>query len=302
MNTFGTITAKDYTVENFYASAQIDWQLMSSSNGITIENYSELADAVSITPAINDPASTEINADSQVNNYVQYRSIKHLFYTNMIFSDGTSTSTASAATLKDRSYVISIGQQFYGDRIKPGSFELRLGSDVDRVQDDSYGNLYVSQSGTASYVGNIFYNQGIAVIAEDSASFLESVGLNGIKILGGTNIYVDYNSDIKVTRHQIDVKLQAQDFNFPIFNPSIYKSLIITGSVTQSLVNANVPTSGSNTWKLSDLMGTNIIKPYVTTIGLYNDKYELLAIAKPSTPIQRTFDMEQMFIVRFDTE
>jgi hypothetical protein len=41
--------------------------------------------------------------------------------------------------------------------------------------------------------------------------------------------------------------------------------------------------------------------PYVTTIGLYNDQYELLAVAKVSEPIQRTFDVTQTFTVRFDT-
>ena len=49
-------------------------------------------------------------------------------------------------------------------------------------------------------------------------------------------------------------------------------------------------------------MSSEVIKPYVTTIGLYSDKYELLAIAKLSQPIQRTFGTDQIFIIRFDVE
>lgn len=301
MKTFGTVKAKDYTVEKFYSNSPIGWELVSSSNGIVISNLPELLGAVTITSAVNDATTTEINVETEVNKYVQYRSIRHLFYTNMMFFNGVTFSTSSLSSLKDKSYVVSIGQYFYGDRIKPGSFELSIDSIIETVKDDALGNLYVSQSGTGSFVGNIFYNNGIAVITEDSSSAGADISAKGIKIVGGSEVYVDYSSDVKINRHQINVKLEDQDFNYSIFNPSMRKAFSATGSVTQSFIDAGLPQSGSNTWTLYNLMGANIIKPYVTSIGLYNDKYELLAVAKLSTPIQRTFDMEQIFIVRFDT-
>jgi hypothetical protein len=42
------------------------------------------------------------------------------------------------------------------------------------------------------------------------------------------------------------------------------------------------------------------MKPYVTTIGLYNENNELLLVAKPSVPVQRTSDVTQTFIIKFD--
>ena len=39
---------------------------------------------------------------------------------------------------------------------------------------------------------------------------------------------------------------------------------------------------------------------YITTIGLYNDYYDLLAIAKISKPIRKTFNNEYMFKVKLD--
>jgi len=39
---------------------------------------------------------------------------------------------------------------------------------------------------------------------------------------------------------------------------------------------------------------------YITTIGLYNDYYDLLAIAKISKPIKKTFNNEYMFKVKLD--
>ena len=40
---------------------------------------------------------------------------------------------------------------------------------------------------------------------------------------------------------------------------------------------------------------------YVTTIGLYNDANELLAIGKTAKPIKNEKEMSLSFVVRFDT-
>jgi len=76
----------------------------------------------------------------------------------------------------------------------------------------------------------------------------------------------------------------------------------VTGSASESLI--EVPRVGDSppTWSLYNIMGAGVIKPYVTSIGLYNDEYQLLAIAKVSVPIQRTFDTEQIFIIKFDLD
>lgn len=41
-------------------------------------------------------------------------------------------------------------------------------------------------------------------------------------------------------------------------------------------------------------------RPYITTIGLYDDSYNLVAVAKLSTPIQTSRTTDTTFIVRFD--
>jgi hypothetical protein len=57
------------------------------------------------------------------------------------------------------------------------------------------------------------------------------------------------------------------------------------------------PTDG--TISVSDFL-TNGTKTYVTTIGLYNDANELIAVAKTSQPIQKSFDKEMIIRVRLD--
>jgi hypothetical protein len=307
MNTFGTIESKDHTIEKFYVNAPISWELTSSSLGCTIVNPTGLDGAVTIERATNsetfniDLNQSPIN-ESGTYEYVLYKSIKNLFYTNELFP------TSGLAQLTDNSYVVSIGQQFYGDRIYPTSFTLKVDSLINSVYDDGSSNLLVSESAGLFYVGKIFYDKGIAVLNLDTSASGAQVSGSGIKIVNGTSVYIDYTSDTEIMKHQINVNVKPTDFNFALLNPSMERGFTPTGSYTESIAQFTAsmqqkgiePVSGSS-WSLFRLMQADVIKPYVTSIGLYNDRYELVAVAKLSTPIQRTFEAPQIFIVKFDT-
>ena len=43
------------------------------------------------------------------------------------------------------------------------------------------------------------------------------------------------------------------------------------------------------------------LAPYITTIGLYDDNMDMVAVAKLATPIKSTPDLPVNFLVRFDT-
>ena len=42
------------------------------------------------------------------------------------------------------------------------------------------------------------------------------------------------------------------------------------------------------------------VEPYITTIGLYNDDYQLVAIGKLAKPLPNNKDISYTFSVRFD--
>lgn len=302
MNTFSTLNSNDYTVTSYPVYAPITWSLASSSAGVEITYPLGLEGAVTINEAIKD--SEEINIDTKTQKGVLHKSIQHIFYNyyGAFFVSQSRIVTSSSIMGKDNLYVISIAQNVYGDFIKPGTFEFQINSITPKIIDDALGNLIISSSGTIYQVGNIFYKNGIAVITIDSGSTVASVSALGAKIVNTSTINMIYNSNISTERHQINVKLAPNEFIFSPFNPSVTKTLKVTSSITQSFDQKNIPKISQNTWKVSELMGSEIIKPYITTIGLYNDRYELLAIAKLSQPIQRTFATDQIFIVRFDVE
>jgi hypothetical protein len=308
MKTFGKISPKDYTIQDFLANAPFRWKLVSSSLGTTVVEPDELDAAVTILRGNGDRERfitdnrklnvEPISNENGVPEHLIHSSVRHLFYDNGTFFSGSIPVTSSIAELAEDIFVISVGQDFYGERIKPGSFELSLNLLPNKVTDDGNGNLLF---GTASYIGNIFYDDGIAVITHNISESIASVSENGIKIVEGTEVFVDYESEVKIFRHEIDVRLRPSDFNFSWFNPSVRNTLVTTGSFADELRDLNIPETDENEWTIQSLIQSGVIKPYVTTIGLYTDKYELVAIAKFSSPIQRTFDSDQIFIVRFDT-
>jgi hypothetical protein len=314
MKTFSTIESNDYTVEELYTSAPLEWELVSGSGGVQIVNPSDLEGAISVQRASNtsvefyESESPRINDDTGIYEYVMYRSIRQVFYTNGYFYSGSSLQTASLAGLPDESYVISVGQQFYGDRIKPNSFKLETELPNKIIVDDGAGNLYINELETTVYIGNIFYDKGVIVIKHDIDTNVTSIGAEGLKIVANSELYLTYESDVKFLRHEVLAIIPPNEFNFTMFNPSILQTYQASGSslattFRESMQRQNIKTSGSSddTYNLYNLMSAQIIKPYITTIGLYNERYELLAVAKLSEPIQRTFNTDQIFIVRFDT-
>jgi hypothetical protein len=59
-------------------------------------------------------------------------------------------------------------------------------------------------------------------------------------------------------------------------------------------------TSGSSDGSFQESTFERDPKTYITTIGLYNDANEMLAVAKTSQPIAKSFDKEVLIAVKLD--
>ena len=53
--------------------------------------------------------------------------------------------------------------------------------------------------------------------------------------------------------------------------------------------------------ELSDITTGSLWKPYVTTIGLFNENNELLVVGKLGQPIRMSDETDTTFILRWDT-
>lgn len=191
--------------------------------------------------------------------------------------------TNSSYTPTTTIYVISITQDIYGDSIVPNTISVRMGTS--HSYDDGMGNLVISSSAGRSTVGRVFYNDGVVVI-NGIPSQLPAGGLNnnGISIVNGSSVNVQFSSSVILSEHQIRTKILPSEFTMSPYTPDI--TSVIDNSDTRPVI---------------EFMASQSIKPYVTTIGLYNSNNDLMAVAKLSVPVERTFETDQTFVIKFDT-
>jgi hypothetical protein len=95
-------------------------------------------------------------------------------------------------------------------------------------------------------------------------------------ISGGASFYI--NSQETITSDYVFVRPQSSEFNYSE-NPSF-----ISGSTGEVIYSQFI----------------NNPQVYITTVGLYNDANELLAVAKLSRPLQKDFTSEALIRVKLD--
>ncbi len=234
-----------------------------------------------------------------------------------------SGSTAGAHDLKNF-YAINVNRARYKERLDPGNFSLKLtgttrtvtliddsgGTDENvttagRVYNLVSGSLNIGSALTASinsYVAS--NNQGYGLFYPDMGVILlnpnalsASVGvelapasssvagqnhnLNGsIKLLKTIEAGADFQArrTENVSTSHFFVRANNREFNFSN-NPTF-----VTGSTGQFSV---------STFERDP-------KVYITTVGLYDDANELLAVAKVSKPVEKSFDKEVAIKVKLD--
>ncbi len=131
-------------------------------------------------------------------------------------------------------------------------------------------NSEINKYNTA-IVGNVFYRQGILVLNQnDESDFTALCNYPYVLTYKGTH-----------TIYQYDVlcRIKKGDFNLTL-NPTARKS--------------------SKSDLLIDDMTGSLLAPYATTVGLYNDKNELLVVGKLGQAIQMREDVDINIQIRFD--
>jgi hypothetical protein len=266
-----------------------------------------------------------------------YDSTKAQFYYNpatssIITEVGLRKSYASTdeRILEDEIVVFPIPQAYYGEGIKIGSVTL-LDDDTGRTYtDDKHSNLIDSGS---NIKGNIFYDLGLVVVTKDitSGSNYNTFRLNfrSTKTIYENEIFIsvlenEYNFSQNPSAYYEDgakttyVSLTnpyditgATTINKIIYSPGIkyVKNKYIANDGSSSL-DFRIPSSINPTIKAgfadydemasTDLTGS-YLAPYITTIGLYDEDLDMVAVAKLPQPIKSLPDYPVNFIIRFDT-
>jgi hypothetical protein len=262
--------------------------------------YKEWADdEITITPLygtlqtdLYDVDTDDTNSDG-TSKRTLYDSIKSQFYLNPATSSiltevGKRKSYASTdeRVIGDTIGVISIPQQKYGEGLKVGSVELEYGSIT--VTDDGNSNLIDSAS---NHKGNVFYDRGLLVLTD---GIVEDTTIETFDL--------SYRSTMTIYENEIFLSVNESEFNVSQ-NPSAYDG---TNKIKLKTIQSTIePTKfgGFGDYDYSSSVDTtgSYLAPFITTIGLYDNELNMVAVCKLPKPIKSLPDYPLNFIVRFDT-
>ena len=244
--------------------------------------------------------------------YGQYRSmILEDENSSFIFGQGTNVYTP------DNFWAINFERARYKQALFPGSLNLTLsGSGIQtlKLTDDSVDNpvsqflgstrvyqLISGSNGTAGTLSNSGYVAGsgsyglvfpdLGTILINPAAVSKSInlspsrsnnsdGLNNAKLFNAINLGSSFtaNSQETLTSDYVFVRARNSEFNYSE-NPSF-----ISGSTGEVIYDQFI----------------NAPQVYLTTIGMYNDSNELVAVAKMSRPLLKDFTKEALVRVKLD--
>jgi hypothetical protein len=316
MSTFKSFITSDVIVSPFEVNKSFTFQgnELTGSN-VEIDRYIGRNVTSSLWVSGSYPTG-QINTQDQI---LIYRSIRELYYSNFLSgSNGSPAGTASfnidgtitgpyytpnyynylsSTLLADRYIptgsneiigVLSIPSNLFGNYLKPGTVTISNGNIA--LSDDGNGNMiYNSQK-----YGDIIYEHGMIIFTSDGISGNQGYGYvyygSGVyggntenvinSFMTGSNITCSFNSSFNIYETQYKCTIRENEFNFST-NPTQ-----ISGS--------------SNSGVLYDFATGSFFTPYATTVGLYDNNYNLLAVAKLAQPLPLSAVTDTSILVNLD--
>jgi hypothetical protein len=228
--------------------------------------------------------------------------------------------TAGGQNLSDI-FAINVNRARYKEQLDPGNIQLNLknGSTIISLIDDSGQTEAVGASGRVFNMVSGALNIGTAnegTISSVTASNGQGWGLfypdAGVMLLNPSAV----ESALGVTFSSASA---ANTYNNAINNMKLYQAISASGDF-QARRTENVSTShyfvrannrefnfSNNPTFVTGSVGQFVQptferdpKVYITSVGLYDDANELLAVAKTSKPIEKSFDKEVAIKVKLD--
>jgi hypothetical protein len=237
--------------------------------------------------------------------YGQYRNLVYgTETTNFSFDGGTTTA--------QQIYVININRERYKQAIQPGSLNLALGSGsaTIRLTDDS------NTTSLTRFIGEnrVFYiisgSNGNAFTASAATTYY------GIMLPDMGTIILNASGSLTPFIQAANLSLTRQDNHVKLYNSIVSGSATAAFTLQSSEVVSsryfftrvknsefNYTTNPSIIDANGNLLYTTLInnpQTFITTVGMYNDNNELLAVAKLSKPLTKDFTKEALIRIKLD--
>jgi hypothetical protein len=323
MGAFKSLTSQDVVITPFVINKSFSFSTTASFNADNV--FIERLIGTNITGAFemaSEPTTGTTSSNGYSSSYYQrdiYNSVKQLYYTNelpnlegiRIITDSqgnviesnvntnvhsrfdnylestlyyTSQSRYFPTASNAQVAVLSIPSQLYGDYINPGSFTLSFtdGPDILYYTDNSEG--YITEFIVGNTRGIINYSHGIVILIGTFAN------INNFII--GNNLTVTFQSSRTIYETQYKCTIRENEFNYSL-NPSLISGSNFTNPLNSS---CSIDIRGQ---VYNFVTGSNWA-PYITTVGLYNEANDLLAVAKLSQPLPTSRTTDMSIIINLD--
>ena len=188
--------------------------------------------------------------------------------------------------------VISLPSNLFGEYIMPGTFRYEYNGDATgTITDDGNGGLFKD----GAKIGDIIYQHGIAIITSAGSSITGSVYGTA---LYGTGVYSNANSnELQHLINSPDITCSFQS-NLTIYE-SQYKCTFNPNEFTYTQ-NPSAISGSTSSGIVYDFLTGSYFEPYITTVGLYNNANQLVAVGKLSQPLQSSNVSDTTILVNLD--
>ena len=232
-------------------------------------------------------------------NLLTYLSLQQLYYSNFVsgsigLTDSNLTGsfdnyiessfTSGSRLLNSTASVFTLPAKLIGTHIEPQTFQI--GSDVEYILDQ---NDYVEED--YLFKSEVIYDDGEGVLREGSIS---GPAVGNIIYSHGQVIITDE----ELAAHFIEEPLQEMTWksNQPIYTYNY--NIKISDYEYNYTMNPSAQTGSDG--QLADNVTGSYFQPYITTVGLYNDSNELIAVAKLAQPLPKSANTEMTIQVKLD--
>ena len=165
-------------------------------------------------------------------------------------------------------------------------------------------NEHYKSSNGSPYIGNIFYSHGLITITHPryTSRFLaDPLGIGSMIIDDADNnpslFTVGGNEFLKNQQGISEIKFQGSHLIYE----NEYKCTIDEYEYNSTLNPTVRKNKSFNSENLANFATGSLFKPYITTVGLYNEKNELLVVGKLGQPIRTSNETDTTIVLRWDT-
>ena len=265
----------------------------------------------------------KINVDGTTTGKIASNAFENFIPTDLLPQRFWLTSSYSAASLTGEGYgtveygdtvygieifepiiaTMSIPRALFGDYIIPKS--IIISTDSGSYFDDGEGRLQMHTPKNelkSITVGNVIYEHGIIVFTGgtrqegtgESGSYGDAEygsGFYGGRTVGNndsenfvktSNITCSFSSSFTIYETQYKCTIGESEFNYTL-NPTMINS-------------------GSNIGAMQSFATESYFDPYVTTVGLYNNDQELLAVGKLAQPLPTSKTTDTTILINIDRQ